>query len=545
MSEQLDTYEAYMGFGYPEEQDLEVDPWRAERIEHALMILGAAHPSVTTAEARAIRDCYDRPESRYFHKRDHGGFVGQGEVPDSLAHQLDGTPFTKERAEALLMIAGLFHDISYKQIDADEDGQGAWSAFVGQTLSGIATYERELKDDKWIYTTKLTEEGWADEVTRMVAHIFDVPADGIAHTQGGNEFDSALAAAKFLERKGVNPLDIVAVVTAIAATIPFTPSIAFDEQGNLTNGFVGELAGRVDTAQLHLGDARYRPDLQTTHAIMCMAVHLVNRDTSDFIWYDNAGGLAEGGYRLRLESVRSLRKDQITISGLMRVARLRESAGLYRSLRENPELVPKIYLFRSLQGLLGLDHAYPPKPAYDQAVQYVGQNVQGAILRSEIHELGIVFAGCVAARMRWLNAPVPGIVDEALWLDDLAPEGPLFDALSETDQRLYAEQNGVNQNRIGALMPARKPVSGFILGAAGLQGARLLSRNVQNIYREADAAGEKDPFSDYDRADVFIRQVRASIGEQNYRKLIQQFIRVALVYANDADRIALLEGLLA
>ena len=280
MTERSNSYEAYMQFNNPEQ-----NPWDRNTLSGYLTALTASNPIATDLDVESISFCYDQsPSYRRFHGIEHAEAMGQPDVPDEL-RELVAPIYSAEEAGAILAFAGLFHDVSYKQIDVLPNGTRAWSNELTQRIGSVARHTLLIEDGVSTFTTYINEQGQNDTMAQMVAHVFNVDianGQGITNAQGGNEFDSALAAAKFLECKGVPHQHILAVVATIAATVPFRPAVEQDENGNMTDGHMGHIANRLSTLETRFNDTVRRPHWAEINAIMPLAVHLANRDISPF-----------------------------------------------------------------------------------------------------------------------------------------------------------------------------------------------------------------------------------------------------------------------
>jgi len=277
---------------------VEPNPWTTEHMRGYLTALGATNPQVTTKDVESIRNCYDQqPQNRSYHALGHGTFVGQPDIPDALAQKLsDRMP--PDRARANTAVIGMYHDVAYPHVDEiGPNGTRAWPTVLRERINGMADYVRTTESDKPVFTTTLTERGKADPVTQLVAGIFEVPDNGIIHNQGGNEFVSALAAANFLAEKGVPTRSIIGVAAGIAATIPFKLALGTDEQGNVTDGHMGQLAQRVHRALLKSGASTPEYAWQDTNDAMLLAVQEGNRDIAPFIKPNNFAEVVHGGRR--------------------------------------------------------------------------------------------------------------------------------------------------------------------------------------------------------------------------------------------------------
>lgn len=544
--EAVDTFDTYLGFPSPEAR-----PWEAETITRHLTHLGAERPTVTETEATSIRDCYTGPH-RFYHGPDHGAFVGQPSIPESVAPLPEGEPYdpaagrlsdrvTREWAESVNAVAGLWHDAAYKHVDEqDSQGTSAWSEGVSNLINDVARYERTEVDGKAVYRTYLTEAGAADAVTQMVAHIFKVGPDGIIHNQGGNEFDSALAAAKFLESKGADAKTMVTAVAGIAATIPFRPALGEDAEGRLTDGHMGDLAHLVKTAQLH----GYQADWQDVNDIMHLSVTLANRDIAPFIRSYNLEEVIHNGRGVKLEEIRVLRERVETLPQLVESADRTASAPLlyeWIGSGEGPvpaANVPHIYIPRDADGnILDASAAYPPLPVYEAAVHNAATNSRLSSTYFKAHEAGITLAAAIATSVGEPDAMVPGFVGSIYWSFSSMPQGPQFDALTSDETRLSdVMMYGKGQGNLDPAVPSRSPIGGTIFGSLGTQGVEDLSDRIQQIRDQAKADGIESPFSNPDIARDFLREVVERIGTVNARTIFTELQQVAQIFAHVPER---------
>jgi hypothetical protein len=372
----------------------------------------------------------------------------------------------------------------------------------------------------------------------MVAQVFDVGEQGISHGQGGNEFDSALAAAIFLEEKLAPPASIVAVVVMIAATIPFRPAIGYDSQGNVTDGYMGILAERLRATELRSENSTYQPDWQDINDILHLAVHLANRDVSPFIIQENFSRVVNGGREIKKEEIPELRKGVTNIQELVRAAEIERSAPfLYQGLGGgnapvSPDNVLHIYIARDRDGnLLGVERAYPPMAVYQAAVENIKRNARLSRYFFKAHETGVVLIASIATLIDESRAPVPGIVRSLLWHDTAIPKGKRFEQLSEDEMVIYSElMYGKSQRDIDDATPRRSPVSGMIYGAAGNSGVHELSEYISAIRIAAKERGIVDPFTDREFAVRYIAKVRDVIGVENFKTIMTELHRVARYY---------------
>jgi len=529
----------------------ERDPWRADYLSQQLVVLGAERPNVSSQEATNLRNCYENPY-RSYHGEQHGNFVGQPDVPAALAEQL--SPAAREWAGAVLSVSGLWHDAVYKQVDTHPDsetGEGAWHPSVTQLIGDYAQYKRTVENDRPVFRTYLTEAGKQDHLTATVAHIFGFDQtslqQGIVHNQGGNEFDSALAAAKFLEAKGTPAHMIVAVIASIAATIPFKPAQG-DLMGSTPDGHMGELAQRVESVLRTSEHGAW----QETNDIMLLATHLANRDISPFIVPDGFAEFINGGRKVKKEEIPELRSEVTNMEQLSRAAGIERSAPLlyqWISSGEGPipaANIPHFYIMRNEHGVPQLAESYPPQTVYRQATLHAEQNTSLATLFFQAHEAGIVLAASLATAIGEPAAEVPGFVQAEVWSDQAEPIPQADAEFSEREIAIYLTLlHGIGQEEVDAATSLRSPIGGTLLGALGASGIRKLSEHIQQLRREQQTGGNPNAFSNPQAAEAMIGAIVSQVGMHNFALIVNELKHVAETVANKPERAAALERLLA
>jgi hypothetical protein len=530
---------------YTTHQTPEHNPWTVQYLEDMLKGIGVVEPQVSSYEAGMLEAAYDQA-TRYYHGPKHGVFMGQKDVPPVLAARLSNR-MSADAAGSSMALAGLFHDVAYKHVDEwDDEGTHAWPLLVETSIGDVANFSRFIEYDKPVFRTHLTPEGQQDTLVRMVADIFEVPESGIIHNQGGNEFDSALAAARFLQSKGASTKAIITVVAQIAATIPFRPAKGVDEQGRMTDGHMGELAQRVHRALVETGSTEEQFAWQDTNDIMLLSVQLANRDIAPFAWPDNFADFIHNGRGVRAEEIRELRDSPRTIRRLARAAGLESAARIYGWFRYGDgflkaEDVYHFYIPRDEHGIMqSEDMAYPPLPIYDQAIEHTHTNARLGHEYFVAHELGILLAASIATKIGEPDAVVPGIVDAAqVPLDTVAPA---LASRSADEHKVHrALQIGEGQEHLGKAMPRRSPIAAVIYGQIGTEGVTELSAMVQQIRDDAKKARTKDPFSNstivqpYGTtiAEHYIKTVRDRIGEDAFRVITSMLYAIALKSQDD------------
>jgi hypothetical protein len=298
------------------------------------------------------------------------------------------------------------------------------------------------------------------------------------------------------------------------------------------------LAERLKSTQLSYGDSTYQPDWQDVNDILHLAVHLANRDVSQFIIQENFSRVVNGGREIKKEEIPELRKGVTSIQELVRAAEIERSAPfLYQGLGGgnapvSPDNVLHIYIARDHDGsLLGVESAYPPMDVYQAAVENIKRNARLSGDFFKAHETGVVLIASISTLIDEPRAPVPGIVRSILWHDTAIPKARRFEQLSEDEMEIYSElMYGKSQRDVDDATPRRSPVSGLVYGAVGNDGVHELSQCINTIRTEAKERGIRDPFADREFAERYIAKVRDILGSENFKTIITELHRVARYY---------------
>jgi hypothetical protein len=157
------------------------------------------------------------------------------------------------------VLAALFHDVVYFQLD------GGLPRRVAPLLEPLLQVEAG--------SVSLRASALDDGPVAMVAKLFGVvPGRRLALAAGMNEFLSALVAVKSLEAH-LAPPDLVAITTAIEATIPFRSPVERDLE------LFDALPARLVEAGLSIGVVFTSTQVEE---VMREAVMLANRDVGSF-----------------------------------------------------------------------------------------------------------------------------------------------------------------------------------------------------------------------------------------------------------------------
>lgn len=554
-AEEKSLFDQYMDFKSPTPFQ---EVWSEKYFSDAFNVLALQHVTINDQHVDAVKNCYKNKNGfRSYHGPDHGAFVGQNYLPEPLTvfYQAQDRGIKSNRAKAWATIAGIFHDTVYKNVDADwnsvnaqgkKDYKGAWRHEVRDAIGKYADFTVREENGKPVFTTYLTDKGKIDSKTQMVARIFGMTDDGMIHNQGGNEFDSALYAVKFMEKleeenetKLFTQKDYIAVTAAIAATVPFkaatnikpgTQEIIPDMP---EDGHMGIIAAKVAKEIEKINDSNTAFAWQATNEIMPVAVHIANRDIAPFILKDNAAQVIKGGRDVKQEERPELRDEKSDIQSLANSAALNASAPLlYEWFSKEPfeegivvpvENVPHIYYMRDDQGQIPESKiAYPPKEIYEEAVANARENTKTAALYFKAHEVGITFAASMAAIRDSAN-PNPEIIDivnAEAWNKNAYP---IPNILSARELNVFEILEGKEQTQTGNL-PARSPISAFILRAVGEEGIEKFSQIIDKI---RNTSGNIFPFSEPENAEELIDALKKQMPKEGFDTLITELHRIA------------------
>jgi hypothetical protein len=248
--------------------------------------------------------------------------------------------------DPLEMVAALFHDVVYVQIDL----------CINFNLARYITpFVREIKPLRAGMTEELIvrdpHDIDDDPMFRLVSTIFGiVPGDRLKPQAGQNEFLSALVAAKVLE--GVFPATAIAqIVACVEATIPFrvAPTEGPDSCGE-------RLHQRLCAANEAL---RLGLDAATLDAATRRAVRLANRDVEGFAssnpaeFLDNTWNLLpETNHALLTNTAYTVRDYRLSLQRMRRFLSRLDAVAVFRRFADEPaELVHRERLARAEHNL--------------------------------------------------------------------------------------------------------------------------------------------------------------------------------------------------
>lgn len=210
---------------------------------------------VDTNELYEITDLIIQPMTgpwRFFHTLEHTFEVGGNE-------------------DGIEILAGLFHDIVYVQVDR----------CISLNISHyISPFIKEVKGELIIRETDLPK----DEIFEMVASVFGfLPGEKLNISAGQNEFLSAIIAAKVLS-KFLSAQHLLQIIGCIEATIPFR--LATDLGLTPCESLYQRLLATNEKFKLSLTDEEIQETVKK-------GVRVANRDVGSFAYPNPANFLAK------------------------------------------------------------------------------------------------------------------------------------------------------------------------------------------------------------------------------------------------------------
>ena len=370
---------------------------------------------------------------RYFHSTEHIFEVGGS-------------------TDAIEVLAALFHDIVYVQID-------------GSVNFNLTYYLAPLieEDNGELFIRKPSDLP-SDSTSEMVSAIFGfVPGQVLSPLSGQNEFLSAVVAAKVLE-SCLQPAVIVEIAACIEATIPFRSK---SESGlNPSELLHQRLISTNNQFNLGLSDEEI---IQTVKR----AVRVANRDVGGFGYSSSAVFLANT-WSLLPETNHNLKKSGSYTVRDYRLA-IQKMAGFMNFLK--PELV-----FRQFQG-------EPNDQTYQGMVEQARKNIEVArlYLDSKLVTNGILEAISlrlgqeVSLAIMMGELPNSGISIGRLgdsFPDLLKPYQPTTDIETEV---LYLLEVGRSNGNTYDLK--NSPLATFVVKYIGFDGIRQMKERSQEFFQ--------------------------------------------------------------
>ncbi len=237
-------------------------------------------------------------------------------------HTLEHVFGFQEGADAITMLAAIFHDVIYRQVDGGlpPETEAMLAPFLVEEAGG----------------TRLSfKAGKGDRAFELCRRIFGIEDENKVYPPGGlNEFLSALAMAKIVQGHFPEKV-VIAVMVCIEASIPFRGT---DAAGRT----IGEaLEGRIAAAR---ADGFIDITEQEGIGMVRRAMTFANVDVKDFADDDPAHFLSntwkllpESNAPLRNPGAFSIREYRIALQKMLGFFRFLRPANIYHSFRGVPD----------------------------------------------------------------------------------------------------------------------------------------------------------------------------------------------------------------
>lgn len=397
-----------------------------------------------------------------------------------------------ERGDAIEVLAALFHDLVYVQVD-----QGI-SVNISSYISAVVKEENNnlvIRDRSDLPDDRLFE---------MVLQIFGfTEGQGLVPTAGQNEFLSAVIAAKCLDGL-LTPQDIAQIAACIEATIPFRSADAAGLKPS------DRLYQRLEQTSARYGFDWSEADL--TNAVK-RAVRVANRDVENFA-YPSSADFLDNTWNLLPETNHSLTGSNTTYTVSGYRTSLQKMEGFMHFLK--PEMV-----FQHFQG-------EPDEPAYQLLIARTQRNLQVARLYLGSKLLSIAIIEAISSRIG-RNTPVATLMGELpfpdmpvapmeTFLPTVAVKVPPNTPLEEEVLNLLEE----GRHQDSSYDIKNSPVTTFIVKSIGFsETQRLLAEAKTFFQKKADLAGSY--VQETIAAEAFLDQCNPVVVETITNGILQVF----------------------
>ncbi len=355
--------------------------------------------------------------------------------------------------DAIEILAGLFHDIVYVQVD------GSINFNFTYYLAPLLTEE-----EGQLFIRAKTELP-DDSTFEMVAAVFGfVPEQALSPLAGQNEFLSAVVAAKALE-SFFSPSLIVQLTACIEATIPFRP---ISESGlNPSQLLYQRLKSTNEQFNLKLTDEEIRQTVK-------QSVRVTNRDVGSFAHPSSAVFLANT-WNLLPETNHNLQKSGAYTVRDYRIA-IQKMTGFMNFL--NPETI-----FQHFQG-------EPNDETYHNLVDQAKKNIK-------IGRLYLESKLIANAILEALSLRLSQDISLAIMMGELPDSGYFLGRLGDTFPNLikpYQPTNSIEKEVCNLLILGRgnggnydiktSPLTAFVIKFIGFDGILALREQSRKFFQE-------------------------------------------------------------
>ena len=460
-----------------------------QQIRTELEKLGVESPVVNTDDVDFFLFPYLQ-QSRYYHSAPHGADMAR-----------------------MSLFAGWGHDGGYLNIDGAENPTRPLAKVVADRLAGLIDCSKyEMIFNLPVYTVQVIAPK-EDSITNLACDIFGIGETRVIKSnQGGNEFVSALATAKWQYDKGV-PLKVIAAdLQIIAGTVPFKDSKQ-SEAYPYEDGYMGCLYQRLVDANakyvLEMSDKEiYRATVNT-----CT---FANKDVSDF--KDSWIRLVHAGFGITQEMNPPFRDyNPRTVQQLM----IGTHGGLYGMIEAGNGPVKAENVFHTFRNAdVGLSElSDDPRQAHEIATRLTKKHSGYAAQYMRFKRVGIALTAAIAAFVDEKDASVPGFVNRDGWSNP-RPFGERK-ANPPEDEILNVLKFGRGENTdIGGKYGyevSEAPISAFIYEMVGRE----------TMVRLAEEAMKVKSFDIKEDARKYIKLIANEIGADNLKIVLNELARVA------------------
>ncbi|HEY9743854.1 MAG TPA: hypothetical protein V6C90_25480 [Coleofasciculaceae cyanobacterium] len=391
---------------------------------------------------------------RHFHTPDHIFEVGG-------SFEISGT------ADAVEVLAALFHDLVYVQVD-----QGV-SINIG---SYIAPFIKEVKgkEVKGQLVIREATDMPSSPMFDLVAAIFGfTPGQALSPMAGQNEFLSALIAAQSLEPV-LSTSTIAQVVACIEATVPFRP---LSPSGLSPSEMLYQ---RLSVANNQSNFGWSEPQIIE---IVKRCVRLANRDVENFAYSDSADFLDNTWNLLPETNHELINANSYTVAGYRRS--LKNMEGFMNFL--SPEQV-----FQRFKG-------EPDEETYQELISKTRKNLEVAKLYLGCKLVSIAIIEALSKRLGGPDRdiplstmmgelPTPGIKTPSL--EQFLPDIPSTKPPETVLEREVLELLTKGRNQDSSYDLKNSPIATFIVNSMGFPSVRHLIERAKEFFAGTISADE-------------------------------------------------------
>lgn len=461
---------------------------------NAFRTLAAGHsppsPRFSVKQFTPLLQAYNLP-SRYYHAREHANQLAQNALdPELLKHLPSSSLATVHRAQAILSLAAVYHDIIQIPIDATIDRSSTPPSITNPYPPGLpltlGKVEERKHEERKKLGTKLTRPKGIDQKDYEVAlHVFGFKDGEFVYAGmdwGLNEFYSALLAIHDLRQmgKGENvEKDIVQLVSILEMTRPFRHQ-----------SHVATLEQRLKEVNEKFFLGLSNSDVKET---MLLAVNFANRDVASFRKQE-FGNFVDDTMHLAPEHTPSVRQNVTTQDYPESLA---GPIKLYSFLASEDGKELKQRLFHHYRG-------YPSTEVKTYWDTKALENIQNGILYLKAKYVSAKLYAAIATQIG-----EPDVI-----LDEFV-EGSkaLLKTQAQSEHSVAKALHGKGRSYIRGFDVPHSPAAAVIFDAAGNEPEKI-----DALY---NAINDNPATADKTRADEIIKLVKGTIGDIAFQRITQ------------------------